>query len=143
MPYVRFQNMISNNNDPEARMDLVEKTASIVWSMPLLAFFVVIGFFCSAKDGYGRNIKYIFIVGSIPMILTMLSAVAITHRYIIDFLPLMYIFSCISILYVNFNKRIQILFILILLFLSIFINYNLTYQYQQLECWGVSSAYKK
>ena len=87
MPYVRFQNLISNRNDPEARMDLVEKIASIVWSMPLLTFFVILGCFCDAKDGYGRNIKYIFIFGSIPMILTMLSAVAVTHRYIIDFLP--------------------------------------------------------
>jgi len=139
-PYIRFQRNVLINT-PEARMDLVEKTASIVWSMPLFTILVFLAFIYSINDRFARNIKYISLVGSVPMIVAMLSAVAVTHRYIVDFMSLIYVISCIGVSSLHFSKMYKYI-ILFMIILSIFINFNITYEYQKNECWGVSTEYK-
>lgn len=141
---------LSPNRDTvyrEARIDLAEPTLAVPYAMPALALLALAGgAWAFIRWRKARLPLALIAAGAGPMVLALLTAIAISHRYTGDFCPPLVLAACLGATALDLLpasvRRIAWVLLVLLAVASVLVTLALTLHYQGEVVWGVPDEFK-
>jgi hypothetical protein len=132
---------------PEARLDGIERTVALPYSMPGLVLFAGVGCLSALFRSRALRVPILVIAGAtVPMAGMMFTFFTITHRYTGDFCPPLILLAAIGLAWlegaVRRHRPLLYAFAAALTFCSVLVTLAITLQYQGEGIWGVPDDVK-